>query len=445
MLMSTPNTPRPTDASHPAPAADRVRPSGGAFHRRTDGFPAPPASRSVPMADLQSYASHVTIARLDRDGESVVLAWSDGRISRFHYGWLRENCPCPACRHPASRERIVDPLSIATDIVPAIVDIDADGALTLRWPAADGGAPHSSRYDAGWLRAHCYSSGAPAAASAPVPVDRVPSDPAEPPAVRAWSTLTADEAAFADWLKALARTGWSLVSGVPDADGACLDFGRRIGVLRESNFGLGFDVRSKKDPNSNAYTALYLPLHTDLPHYELPPGLQLLHCRVNDAVGGDSLLVDGVAVARALRAADPEAYRLLTTESVPFRFQDANGDYRARHPVIACDAAGEPVGVAWSNSTAAPLDVPAPRMPAMRRALRRFLDLVEGPRFRIAHRLGAGEMLVFDNRRMLHGRLAFDPRTGDRHLQGCYLDTAELASRIAVLDRRHGAPVGRAD
>ena len=34
-----------------------------------------------------------------------------------------------------------------------------------------------------------------------------------------------------------------------------------------------------------------------LPHYELPPGTQILHCLRNDAVGGESLLSDGIAVA----------------------------------------------------------------------------------------------------------------------------------------------------
>src|SRR4051794_41972820 len=37
----------------------------------------------------------------------VQLHWSDGRISRFHAVWLRDNCPCPICRHPHALERRV--------------------------------------------------------------------------------------------------------------------------------------------------------------------------------------------------------------------------------------------------------------------------------------------------------------------------------------------------
>ena len=45
-------------------------------------------------------------------------------------------------------------------------------------------------------------------------------------------------------------------------------------------------------------------------------------------------------------------------------------------------------------------------------------------------------MVGFDNRRILHARTAFDPGTGYRRLQGCYLDRDELHSRIRILDRR---------
>ena len=47
----------------------------------------------------------------------------------------------------------------------------------------------------------------------------------------------------------------------------------------------------------------------------------------------------------------------------------------------------------------------------------------------------AGEMACFDNRRMLHGRSAFDPSSGRRWLRGCYSEREELESRLRMLDR----------
>jgi gamma-butyrobetaine dioxygenase len=48
-------------------------------------------------------------------------------------------------------------------------------------------------------------------------------------------------------------------------------------------------------------------------------------------------------------------------------------------------------------------------------------------------------MVVFDNRRVLHGRAAFDPATGHRHLQGFYVDRGEFDSRLRVLARTAGS------
>ena len=41
-------------------------------------------------------------------------------------------------------------------------------------------------------------------------------------------------------------------------------------------------------------------------------------------------------------------------------------------------------------------------------------------------------MAAFDNRRILHGREAFDPNTGFRHLRGCYVDRGEFDSRLRI-------------
>jgi gamma-butyrobetaine dioxygenase len=60
-----------------------------------------------------------------------------------------------------------------------------------------------------------------------------------------------------------------------------------------------------------------------------------------------------------------------------------------------------------------------------------------GEGFKVAKdlRLGAGEMLAYDNRRVLHGRESFDPNTGHRHLQGCYITEDYLLSKLRLLNR----------
>ena len=53
-------------------------------------------------------------------------------------------------------------------------------------------------------------------------------------------------------------------------------------------------------------------------------------------------------------------------------------------------------------------------------------------------------MLVFNNRRMLHGRGAFSGADGGggRWLRGCYVSIDEFANRYNLLERRNSAAAG---
>ena len=386
-------------------------------------------AQAIDMADLRVYPTDFPIISAAETGEGAVrITWNDGAMDDFHFAWLRENDPHPESRHPMSRERLVRPLDIAPDIRPKRIAVHPSGALLIRWSKSDGG--HQSLFDAGWLRAHRYGRVERSRATKPLR----PSRPR--PVEMGWTDVMSDDDALLCWLDSYLEQGWSIIDGTPQESGQAVAFGERIGTVRSSNFGFCFDVRSKAEPISNAYTANYLSLHTDLPHYELPPGLQILHCLANEAEGGASILADGIAVAELLRRTEPEVFARLSETPVPFRFQDAESEFAARHPIIECNHAGDPVYINWSNSTLAPLDVPFEEMPGMRAAIRRFVALIESPRFLIERKLEAGEMLVFDNRRMLHGRTAFRPETGMRHFQGCYLETAEVLSRRNALARR---------
>jgi gamma-butyrobetaine dioxygenase len=198
-------------------------------------------------------------------------------------------------------------------------------------------------------------------------------------------------------------------------------------------------VLNKPDPNNLAFTAAKLPLHIDLPHEEVLPGFQFLHCIANEAVGGGSVYADGYAIAQDLRAEKPEAFRLLSEVDVPFRFHDSAADIRTHAPIIKLSRAGDPVEIRFNAHIAAVFDMPADLMPYFYRAYRAFMARTRQSRYLVTLKLAAGEMVVFDNRRILHGRDAFDPNTGFRHLRGCYVDRGEFDSRLRILARRRQA------
>lgn len=366
------------------------------------------------------------------EGRHVILVSALGVRRALPAIWLRHNCPCAACLH-ANGQRLVDLLDIPEDIAPRAAQLAADGALHVEW-AGDG---HLSRYGADWLAAHCRpQGGAPVGRRPPLHwgaelAGRIP---------RAdWEEVVRSPAAERRALQAIVDYGFLILSNVPTTSGAVVEVGNRLGHVRVTNYGRHFDVRSVPNPNNLAYTAVALGVHTDNPYRDPTPGLQLLHCLEADAPGGDTILVDGFKAAEDLRAEDATAFSLLSWLPVDFRFADATADLRSRVPVISVDSDGRVTAVHFNNRSMAPLDAPDDMIEPWYAAYRRFAALLRRPEAELALRLAPGDLMVMNNIRTLHGRTAFDPSAGRRHLQGCYVDLDGLESRLRVLSRAAGA------
>ena len=139
-----------------------------------------------------------------------------------------------------------------------------------------------------------------------------------------------------------------MFTGVPTQPRSIFQVANTFGFTRETNFGALFDVRSTAEASDLAYTALPLDPHTDNPYRDPVPGVQLLHCLVNETSGGLSTLVDGFAAAQALKARDPEAFELLSTTPIRFRYQDAITELVASATPIELDATGGFVTIHFS-------------------------------------------------------------------------------------------------
>ncbi len=384
---------------------------------------------AVAVADFRTYPLISALGGVQGLADRVVIEWADGRVSPFHHLWLRDNCPCDQCVYSVTREQVFESVDAAEDLRPLATRIDSDGCLRIDWQ--DG---HLSRFDPGWLRAHAYDDESRAERLAGKPQPRLWHSDLQLP-VFDYIALMNDNAALLQWLLAVRDIGLTQVRGVPTEPGSLKLIAQRIAFIRESNFGVLFNVQSKADADSNAYTAFNLPLHTDLPTRELQPGLQFLHCLVNDAEGGESIFVDGFAIADALRQEEPQLFEALCEIPVEFRNKDRHSDYRCLAPIIAVDALGRVTEIRMANFLRGAFDTSVAQMPLLYRAYRRFIAMTREPRFRLMQRLRPGELWCFDNRRTLHARNAFDPATGARHFQGCYVDRDELLSRVLVLQR----------
>jgi gamma-butyrobetaine dioxygenase len=371
-------------------------------------------------------AAPKAIVRVTPGQGKLTIDWQNGSSEKFHYLWLRDNCPCLRCLHP-NGQRLIDILDLPLDSTPSTTTIDESGALFIRWNP--GG--HESRYSAEWLQEHSYANTARARRR------RKPFiwDGRFRPAQASWTEVSRDADLERRWLEVLLDFGFAFLRGVPVQSGMVAEVGDHIGFVRTTNYGRIFDVISKPDPNNLAYTGLGLGVHTDNPYRDPTPGYQLLHCLVADAAGGDTLLVDGFAAAEIMREEDPEGFELLASIPRPFRFADATSDLRAHFPVIGLDADGAVSEIHFNNRSAAPLDIASQVVVPYTRAYRRFARILARPELTLVLHLTPGDLVVMENGRALHGRSAFDPNAGARHLQGCYVDKDGVESRYRVLSR----------
>jgi gamma-butyrobetaine dioxygenase len=238
-----------------------------------------------------------------------------------------------------------------------------------------------------------------------------------------------DEHACRKLLAAVARQGACLLKGYAGGLGGLEAIVARFGHIRQTNYGRLFDVRVEEGAANLAFTDLGLAPHTDNPYREPPPGIQLLHCLTAATTGGQTLLVDGFAAALRLRAANPAAFEALATTPVRFAWADADVALEAWVPVIERDARGDLVGLRVNDRAQTGDD-----NPAWRDAYRAFTALLNDPSAHCQFTLEPGDVLIFDNRRMLHGRTAY--AGGARWLQGCYADRDGLLGRLRAMELR---------
>ena len=358
----------------------------------------------------------------------ITIDWDDGHVSEFHFSWLRDNCRCSACWHPQAQERLFDALAITSELIPSAVRNDSEGTLIIDW---DG---HESIYDPTWLRQHCYSASERAKRMV-VPILWNSTLAANPPKV-SYESIMSGDAGLANWLKLISEYGFALMHGGPAMPGEIANVVQKIANLRATNYEPVYDVQSKPDPNSIAYTAVELKPHNDLTNRFASGVIQFLYCIESTATGGDSILVDGFSAAHEFRRRDADGFSLLTSTPLDFRFQDQTTDIQNKAPIIALDLEGNIFQIRYNHALLGPLDVASELVEPIYAAYRTFTHIVRDPDFQLNLRLDPGDMMAFNNLRVLHGRGSFNPQSGRRHLQGCYVDIEDFQSRLKVLQRQ---------
>ena len=155
--------------------------------------------------------------------------------------------------------------------------------------------------------------------------------------------------------------------------------------------------------------------------------------------GVETLLVDGFKVCESLRQRHPEAFDLLSRVPLAFTASVDNGDeWRALGRVITCDPEANVVGFRFNERSMTQQDLAEDLIEPVYAALESLLDVLYDQTLWLISKLEPGTLVVMDNQRILHGRTAFDPAAGERHLQHCSVDRDDFHNKYRQLARALG-------
>lgn len=344
---------------------------------------------------------------------TVSLTWPSGRVDSVPALWLRDNCPCSACRIEATSEHRF----LVSEVDPALTPVSVtacDDGVVVDW------GDHVSVYSATWLEE----------VEAQVTRDF--------PQMERWDVNTAVHRAsypemIADpgveiaLLDHFCRLGAVVITDTPTEPGWSETLFRRWGPPTEQPFAKIHDVYVDPDGYNVAHTAEALPPHNDFASKRNRPSGQILHMLTNEAIHGDSILVDGLMIIDQLSYREVE---VLASVPASFRQFSHNTETWARTAVVQRDESNAPIGLRFSNQLLQAVNPWHPRTGDWYAAYHHLASLIMASENQTKFRLDSGDLLMVHGHRMLHGRAAFNPGTGVRHLQDIYFDFDDVANEL---------------
>jgi trimethyllysine dioxygenase len=357
-------------------------------------------------------------------GDDQLSLAINGGVASFDYFWLRDNARDPVSFDSRSHQRELFTALVDPAIRPrrGWVD-DSSDSLVLEWPDLD----VEAHYDAGFL-ADFARAGDPMRLSDPRPWNAASLDPES---VRLAFGDFCGEGGVPQLLERLLAHGFAVLTGTPRNLDAVQQVAGSIGYVRHTIFGGLFEFEANEDMADSAYTPKELRPHTDGTYSHDAPGLQLLLCVDYEAEGGESIMVDGARIAADLKAAQPGIHDDLARIGVTGLYKGDGVMLRARRPILRHDETGRLAQVTFNNYDRDTVRLADDDMRALYAGIRAFDNMANDPAYQWRYTLAPGDMLVFDNWRVLHGRGAF---RGRRKMAGAYLNREDLESCV----RHHG-------
>jgi trimethyllysine dioxygenase len=350
------------------------------------------------------------------------VVWASGEVSHYSFMWLRDNARDERSFDARTHQREVFTASLDSNIKPLFVERRNAGALlSIQWELDCSPIEYTSTF--------LYRYRQPVKTQTIRGTSTLWDRDVEPPVVD-YPSLS-DSTQTDQFLTSMIEFGFVLVRGCPTDLSSVNALAEQLGYVRETIFGGVWSFEADEAMADSAYTPRELRPHTDGSYSLDAPGVQILLCLEQSASGGESILVDGFAIAEKVRREHPEIYKYLCRIEVEGMYQGDGVTLLARRPILRLNASGELEQVTFNNYDRNVMRLADDQMQQLYDGIRLIDGLFNDPQYQWRHQLQAGEAIVLDNWRLLHGRSAY---VGSRKLAGAYVNREDFISRLGLND-----------
>ena len=373
--------------------------------------------------------SHATLVSANATTEGLVVEFSnDAGEQHYPWFWVRDHGIDAPSLDQGTNQRMVDTFSLSPELSCKSLELDlSQQVIHFIWD--DDTTSSISAYLLASVKGFTPEHHTLVPATPLVLWDK--DTPLKTiPRVQFDDVMSSDKGLLA-WLQNIHIYGFSLVDGVPPTEEGTEQLALRLGPAQETIFGGMWPLSSElTDHGDTAYSNSYLEPHTDSTYYHDAPGLQMFNCLDIDCKGGESIQLDGFAIAEKIKREDPEAYKTLTEVLVPGHYIEEGVHLRAERPPIRLDSKGNVVQISFNNYDRAPMLLNDEERKRFYHAYGLFHSHVIDQDNWLTIEMKKGTTLIFDNWRNMHGRMGY---SGKRYFYGCYHSKAVFESKLRVL------------
>ena len=240
---------------------------------------------------------------------------------------------------------------------------------------------------------------------------------------------TKTEEGYKNFLRTLCQYGFLVLRNCNKDFSSVKEIANKIGYVRNSIFGGLWSFESNQNKADSSYTQDELRPHTDGTYSNDAPGLQLLLCTEYSAKGGESILVDGFKIAEQIKKENNEMFELLSKINVTGNYIGDGVFLKAERPIFKLNKRNQIIQVSFNNYDRASFRFDNDLTKKFYESIKKFDLIANDKEFQWRYILKPGELLIFNNWRILHGRGSFE---GIRKMSGCYINKEDFDSSCII-------------